>query len=100
MPERQESSGLVPDRQEQVDTTEDAETGLAPADGEQGCDQLGGNDEASPGASVPGQEESLVPEVDQHAPPTQPNGADRAPVPEDVGDEDIEYVSVEFDGMD
>ena len=49
---------------------------------------------------MPGQGESLVPEVDEHAPPTQPNEAEGAPVPEEVGGEDMEYVSVEFDGMD
>ena len=41
-----------------------------------------------------------MPEADGHSPPTQPNGADEVPVPDDVGDEETEYVSVEFDGMD
>ena len=95
-----EAPGEQPPRQQEADAAAKEGEGVVPADGQQEDSQPEGDHGPSPDVHMPEQEEPPMPEADGHSPPTQPSGAEGVPGPEDVGDEDIEHVSVEFDAID
>ena len=98
--EVREVPGEQPARQQGADAAAEEGEGVVPEDDQQEDSQPVGDHGPSPGGCLPEQKEPPMPEADGHSPPTQPSGAEEVPVPEEVGDEDLEYVSVEFDGMD